>query len=252
MTRLFGCCKLAYNKQMSYLKNNIIRFFSGIVELLFPSVCLACGDELIPGEEFVCLHCLVDLPPANLLPSYNLNPVMDKFLGKVSVNGAASVFWFDKHSSVQALIHQLKYKQQPELGIRMGRLMGAEWNNNIPEKNQYTIIPVPLHPSRQKRRGYNQAEQLALGFSEKTGFPVVSHLLKRNANNVTQTGKSKSDRWTNVKSIFECTETLNHPVILIDDVITTGSTLEACIAALNRKGITQIVVLSFAAARIGP
>lgn len=235
---------------MQYLKNKIIRFISGIVELLFPSVCLACGDELIPGEEFVCLHCLVDLPPADLLPTYNNNPVMDKFLGKVSLSGAASVFWFDKHSPVQALIHQLKYKQQPELGVRMGRLMGSEWKNNFPEKSQYTLIPVPLHPSRQKRRGYNQAEQLALGFAEKTGFTLSSGALIRNANNITQTGKSKSDRWQNVKEIFECRNPPPGSVILVDDVITTGSTIESCVSALNKKGVNDIIILSFAAARI--
>jgi ComF family protein len=235
---------------MNYLYQKLIRVFTGIVELLFPSVCLACGDELVPGEEFICLYCLMDMPPSNLVSQPNSNPVMDKFVGKVSLTGAASVYWFDKHTSVQALIHQLKYKQQPELGIRMGRLMGAEWKNYFPDKKTFTLVPVPLHPTRQKRRGYNQAEQLAIGIGEKTGFPLAPQALRRKVNNISQTGKSKSSRWENVKQIFECPVPPDGPVILVDDVVTTGATLEACIKTLNSKGVNDITVLSFAAARI--
>ncbi len=233
-------------------KFQLIRWFSGFVELLFPKVCLACGDELVPGEDFVCLHCMMDLPPTGLLGNPAHNPIMDKLVGKVSLSGAVAVYWFDKHAAVQHLMHALKYKKQAELGIRLGRLMGAEWQYNCPMKEAFVLIPVPLHPARLRKRGYNQAEQLALGFAEKTGFPLAPHLLKRRVNNITQTGKTKEDRWQNVRSIFECTEYIHQPVILVDDVITTGSTLEACIAALNQKGITRIVVLSFAAARIHP
>lgn len=235
---------------LNYLYSRFVRSFTGLVELLFPSVCLSCGDELVPGEEMVCLYCLMDLPTTGLVGKLNDNPLMDKFLGKVSISGASAIYWFDKHSPAQHLMHALKYKSQPELGIRLGRLMGGEWQNYSHPREDFVLVPVPLHPARRRRRGYNQAEQLALGFSEKTGFPVLSDVLIRNVNNVTQTGKSKADRWTNVKSIFECTQKLSQPVILVDDVMTTGSTLEACIAALNRQGNTHIVVLTFAAARI--
>lgn len=235
---------------LDYWYSRLVRTFTGLVELLFPSVCLSCGDELVPGEEMICLYCLMDLPPTGLVGKWNGNPLMDKFIGKVSLTGAGAIYWFDKHSPAQHLMHALKYRRQPELGVRLGRLMGGEWQNSSPDRKDFAIIPVPLHPARLRRRGYNQAEQLALGFSEKTGYPVLSDVLIRNVNNVTQTGKSKTDRWTNVKSIFECTQSLDQPVILVDDVMTTGSTLEACIAALNRKGNTRIIVLTFAAARI--
>lgn len=230
--------------------NVIYSLWVNCLNLIYPRTCLSCGDELVSGEESVCLTCLVQLPPADMLQSPGQNLLMDKFIGKVAISGAAAIFWFDKGSPLQALVHALKYKRKPELGISLGRVMGAELKQHTQFPRMDYLIPVPLHPGRRKRRGYNQAEQLARGISEVCTIPVVPDALIRTRNNVSQTGKTREERWENVRKIFQCKQKLSGNVMLIDDVITTGSTLEACIAVLNDAGIDQVYVLSLAAARI--
>lgn len=189
------------------------------------------------------------MPETDMFPEAQYSVLKDKFLGKVHCAGAAAMYWFEKESPIQKLVHALKYKNQPEIGLKLGRLIGdriqkTDWINTY-----ISLIPVPLHPVRKVKRGYNQAEKLAQGISEVTGISVRNDILLRTENNITQTGKSKIDRWENVKSIFTCQPHPTHPVILVDDILTTGSTLEACILALNQQGFHDVMVITLGAAR---
>jgi len=234
---------------MKKIFSRILSSCKGWVDLIYPDTCMACGDGLVSGEEWICLYCLMKLPETHMKNKPEENIIMDKFLGKVQITGALSAFWFDKGGILQPIVHALKYKGKKDLGLRMGRVMGGLIQESYWKHQVNFLVPVPLHPSRKRRRGYNQAEVLAQGIAEVSGIQLKTNLLVRTSNNITQTGKSKEARWDNVKEIFSCTEQVSGGIMIVDDVITTGSTLEACISALNTSGNSNVWVICLGAAR---
>lgn len=216
-------------------------FLNALVGLLYPSICAACGRSLFSWEKLVCTQC------RNLLPKtgYELNsenPLAELFYGKVRLKAVTACFFFSKDGKVQHLIHELKYKGNQEAGVFLGQELGRSILEAPLFQGIDYLIPVPLHPKRERQRGYNQSLLIAQGLSEVTGIPIGDRFLVRKVNTATQTKKSKEERWQNVKDIFE----VRHPerlegkyVLLIDDVLTTGSTLEACALKLATvQGIT--------------
>jgi ComF family protein len=231
----------------SFLTSNL----QFLPDLFFPNCCIACGDELIPGEKQVCLSCLLSIPETHYEVVPQDNPVMDLFIGKTWITGAIAIYEYQKGGALQALVHALKYNNQPELGVLLGRFMGAKLQQgNIPLSEIQVILPIPLHPIRQRRRGYNQAERLATGIQQVTGIPVRPKLLTRIRATKTQTAKGKEERWNNVRNIFKIQGNIPQPCLLVDDIITTGATLEACMECLNSAGIRDIWVISLGTARI--
>lgn len=216
---------------------------------MYPHVCLACDNLLSTGEECICLACRLQLPQTD----YHLffeNPVAKHFLGKIPIAGATAMFHFNKAGHLQKLLHALKYKHQPEVGKIVGRIMGTALQNAVPYNNCDFLIPVPLHPDKQQWRGYNQSTMIAMGIADVLEKPVLENALQRIAYTGTQTRKNRMERWDNVKEKFllhpdYISELSGKQLLLIDDVITTGSTLEACAIQLFQiPGIT----LSIAAA----
>ncbi|NVO18697.1 MAG: ComF family protein [Bacteroidetes bacterium] len=206
---------------------DLIRDF---ISLLYPRLCFACGNSLFKHEQVLCTHCLFDLPRTNfhLQPD---NPLDKVFWGRVPVKKTAALFYFTKGGKVQHLVHQLKYKGRKEVGIYTGIILGAELKKTPSFDGIDLIIPVPLHPRKQKKRGYNQSEQFAIGLSESTGIEMDIKSFVRTIATETQTRKSRFARFENVKEIFKVTNPLaleNKHLLLVDDVITTGSTLESC------------------------
>lgn len=212
-----------------------------IIGLFYPSVCAACGTSLFKWETLVCTRC------RNLLPhtGYALNednPVARLFYGRVRLKAVTACFFFSKEGKVQHLIHELKYKGNADAGIFLGRELGKSLLEAPLFQGIDYLIPVPLHPKKERKRGYNQSLMIAQGISEVTGFPIGEHFLRRTVNSSTQTRKNREQRWENVKDIFE----LHHAeqlegkyVLLVDDVLTTGATLEACALKLSTvPGIT--------------
>jgi ComF family protein len=206
----------------------MIPFLSDLVHLFYPRVCSACNTALYKHEEVICTRCLYEIPKTNFhLGKDNL--VSQLFWGKFPLESAGAYYYFRKGSKVQHLLHQFKYKNSPDIGVRIGQLYGEELVASgcpLPD----VIVPIPLHPKKLVIRGYNQSERFAEGLSQSLKIPVDTKNFIRNTFTETQTRKSRFDRWNNVKDIFYCVdpELFNHKhILLVDDVITTGSTIES-------------------------
>ncbi len=225
--------------------------WNNLLDLFFPDSCRICGTPLVEGEEQLCLKCLCDLPQTNYHTVEN-NPVEQLFLGKNRIERATAYLRFEKGGSVQKLIHSLKYHGNKELGYLLGRQMAKRLNaDQSPICNVDILLPVPLHPRKKRKRGYNQSEWIAKGFGSVLDIPIDTESLSRVTQTDTQTQKGVYERWRNVCSIFkvERPEALRGKhVLLIDDVITTGATLSACTEALSDIPDIKISVLAIASA----
>jgi ComF family protein len=212
-----------------------------ILNLFYPRVCAACGESLLKDEETVCLKCRYLLPKTG----YELNPdnpLAQSFYGRVKFHAVTACFFFAKSGKVQHLIHELKYRGNKEAGVFLGQQMGETIKDAPLFQDIDYLIPVPLHPKRERQRGYNQSLMIAQGIHEMTGIPIGSNYLVRVVNTATQTHKTAEERFKNVEDIFEvrhADELQGKHLLLIDDVLTTGATLEACAHQLeNITGVT--------------
>lgn len=220
------------------------------LHLIYPRTCEACGNTLYRHEEVICSHCLVHLPKT-FYHKDTQNPLFHLFWGKIPIEMVASFYFYNKGNKVQHLIRQLKYKNRPEIGIYLGKRYATYLKKNEMIKSVDVIIPVPLHASKLKKRGYNQAEKFAIGLSENMGVPVDTESFIRTKATETQTRKSKEERWENVKNKFQVVNPIQiqgKHILLVDDVITTGSTLEACATVLLEQNGVKISMASIAAA----
>ena len=225
----------------------MIRIFNDFLNLIYPNVCIICDEKLVFGEKQFCARCLSDFPKTGI-NNLKDNPVARVFWGRVDVTGAYSLLYFFKGSKYQALLHKIKYKGETELGITMGRMIGSELLKLKAGHIDY-IIPVPLHKRRLRSRGYNQSELIAKGVAEEMKLVVINDGLIRQIFNPSQTRKGRLERWENVDGIFianHCNMLNERHILLIDDVITTGATLEACITALYKEINCKISVCSLA------
>ena len=223
-----------------------IPFLSSLLNLVFPKLCVCCGGSLMEGEENICLTCLYTLPRLGK-QDYTLGRVMDIFLGRVKLEKAFSWCLFEKQTSVQNILHHIKYKDKDYLARQMGELMAREIPDFFADID--AIVPVPLHVKKQKIRGYNQSEQIALGVQKVVGLPVFEKLLCRTRFSETQTHKNKEDRWQNVQGLFSLEENEGFEgkhILLIDDVLTTGSTAIACLKQLQKIPNVKLSFLSLA------
>ena len=216
--------------------------------LIFPKLCCACNTALLKNEHTICLNCIATLPKTNFHLDKD-NPVSKVFWGRVKLEMATSFYLFGKKTRVQNLLHQLKYKGVKEVGAVVGQLMGIELKDSLHYKKIDVIVPVPLHHHKLKKRGYNQSEFIAVGLSDTMGIPINTNSLYRKEDSLTQTKKSRYKRWENVEEIFGLSnELLNGKrVLLVDDVITTGATIEACAQVLIQHKCTVFVATIAAA-----
>jgi len=224
--------------------------FVDFIDLMFPNLCVVCGINLQKNEHQLCLSCFHDIPKTN----YHLiqdNPIEKRFWGKVPISRATSYFFFQKGSSFQKLIHILKYQGNKEIGQLMGRYAAIDLMDSPDFTSIDLIIPVPLHHRKYKSRGYNQSEWIGKGVSSILNKPLDISTLLRVRENTSQTKKSVFERFENTDGIFELSDRNvleGKHVLLIDDVLTTGSTLEACVRALlETKGI-KISIFTLAVA----
>jgi ComF family protein len=225
-----------------------INLWNDFVSLFFPVICVSCGKSLFKNENSICTYCLYHLPKSNF-HLVNDNPVAKIFWGRINIESAAAFYTFNKGGRVQHLIHQLKYKGQQQVGVSLGKLYGYELRENNAFKGIDVIIPVPLHAKKQRKRGYNQSMCFAEGLAETMHLTVDSDSLFRSIASETQTKKSRFTRWKNVESIFytknEEPLTGKH-ILLVDDVITTGATLEACAQTLLKINGVKVSIATIA------
>lgn len=227
------------------------RLFEYVLGLFYPRVCAACGDFLMKDEETVCLKCRYLLPRTGY-ETFPDNPLSQTFIGRVNFHAVTACFFFSKQGKVQHLIHELKYKGNKDAGVFLGQQLGESIKNAPMFQGIDYLIPVPLHPKRLRKRGYNQSEMIARGIFETTGIPVATQFLIRSVNTATQTRKSKDERYENVKDIFElhhAEELVGKHVLIIDDVLTTGATLESCAHQLEK--VPGIIISAATAACAG-
>ena len=229
-----------------------MKWLNDFISLAFPRICVCCGNALWKNEEILCRLCEYHLPMTHFHTEAD-NPVTRLFWGRVQVEYAASFLYFNKGSKVQRMIHQLKYKGRQDIGRYLGHQYGCELAETASYKQPELIIPVPLHQKKEKQRGYNQSELFALGLSEVMKIPVGKKLLVREKATATQTRKARFERFRNVNAVFKIPnpEALNGKhVLLVDDVITTGATLEACALLLTAIPGCKVSVASIAVARM--
>ncbi len=229
---------------MQWFAKNI----SDLIDLFYPKLCITCGDRLISQEKFLCMNCWYDLPITNFHLKKD-NKVAQLFWGRVEIENATSFFSYKKGSRYQQLIHFVKYKGLKELGFETGKRFGYLLFQTDSFSEIDFVVPVPLHPRKQKNRGFNQSDWIARGIAEAMQKPVVSENLFRQTFTSTQTRKNRFDRWLNVEGIFGLKNPLEFAgkhVLLIDDVVTTGATLEACAFELLKTENTKVSIATLA------
>lgn len=222
------------------------------ISLFFPRICYACGSSLYKNEEILCTYCMFRLPKTNFHLDSD-NPVSRLFWGRVKIETAAAFFYYRKDGKVQQIIHQFKYKGRIEIGPFIGKLYGDYLKDVALFKNIDMIIAVPLHPKKKKKRGFNQSELFGKGLSEAMGVVLDKTSLYRNLASNTQTKKSRYKRWENVENIFAVKnqdKLTGAHILLVDDVVTTGSTLEACAQVLLQIEGVRVSVVAMAYAVI--
>ncbi len=225
-----------------------INVFTDLYNTFFPRKCVYCGKNLDKSEQEICKKCLNRLPETQFLNDYE-NQLFQKFWGRVNIEFAFSMYYFNKQSVLQHLLHHIKYKGRKELAYVLGKSLGQELKNTSHFKSCDLIIPVPLHPEKEKKRGYNQSEWIAKGVSESINIPVNTALLQRHVNSKSQTRKNRKERWENVRMAFslKTNEISGYKhALLIDDVITTGATLEACATLLINALHLKVSIASLA------
>lgn len=221
-----------------------------VIHLLFPNNCIVCGENLVRGEELICLSCWHKLPKTNN-HMYAETETDKRFWGKVQIEKAVAFYTFQKGASIQKLLHELKYRGRTDIGEMLGKKIAIDLQQQGTFDTIDVIIPVPLHKKRLKKRGYNQSECFALGLSQVFKKPFDSKSLLRVIENPTQTKKSVYERFENTQGIFELTNPdaiKDKHILLVDDVMTTGSTLEACAQVLLKAEGTKVSILTIAVA----
>lgn len=221
-----------------------------LLSLLYPNLCLACHQSPALATSVLCLRCQYHIAPTN----YHLqtpNPVLDRFWGRVELEHACTGFIFNKGGALQKLIHALKYNNQQQVGRELGQLCGELLHQTAPYTSIDCIIPVPLHPKKLRQRGYNQATLFAQGIAAVLQKPCLEKHLLRSKYTTTQTKKSRLERLANVEDAFIIQEVaaLQHQhILLVDDVITTGATLEACAQKLLAIEGVRVSIIAIALA----
>lgn len=208
-----------------------------LAQLFVRHTCYSCESELTGQERCVCWSCLSSIPRLSDGMHASGNEPYLRFAGRVPISAATSLFYFEKKGTLQTLMQQLKYHDAPQLGVFLGTLLGHHLKDIDFVSEVECLVPIPLHRKKHILRGYNQSERIAVGMQRVLGIPVETGLLRRRVQTKTQTRMSKAERWENVQAAFQVRRPSAKRILLVDDVITTGATMEACVQALLREPI---------------
>ncbi|AWW30739.1 ComF family protein [Echinicola strongylocentroti] len=226
-------------------------FFNDFLALVFPQTCAVCRSSLFDFEELVCRSCQVQLPTTTYHQRPNNNDLAIKIMGLTQVGRVMAFLRYTKKGVSQQLLHQLKYRNQPEMGVLLGKMYGEELVRSGYKDIWDGIFAIPLHPAKQKRRGYNQSMMFAEGLSDALGSPVHDSLVRTKFTS-TQTNKSRMERIANVENVFSlvsAADVRDKKLLLVDDVMTTGATLAVAANVLLAAGAAQVDLAVIAAGK---
>ncbi|HEX6334057.1 MAG TPA: ComF family protein [Flavisolibacter sp.] len=219
---------------------------NALVHLAYPHVCEGCGTDVLQPDHRLCLVCLSNLP-ATHFQFYPNNPVEKIFWGRLPLHAATAQYYFSRDSLIQRLMHQVKYRGNRDLAIYLGKRIGTALTGSNRFASVDVVVPLPLNPLKERRRGYNQAALLCEGISGQTGWPVSRNAVVRTSDTESQTRKNRIERWQNMEGQFRVEDgrqIRGKHILLVDDVVTTGATLEACGHALLQEAGTRLSVAS--------
>ena len=229
-----------------------ISFWRRLLDLIAPRLCVVCGHRLTVTEEVICAKCNFHLPSTGFHHHAYDNEMAKLFWAQIPIEKATAFFYYEAHAETANIIYELKYKNHPEIGNIVGRMLAKEIQPSGFFDGIDGIVPVPLAKKRLRQRGYNQSMEIAQGVSEMTGLPIYKKVVRRNSFKGSQTNKGRWDRQENVEHVFELTDATavsNKHLLLIDDVITTGATCIACAKALCQSGNIRISILALGFAK---
>ena len=224
-------------------------FAEALISLFYPRICASCTRSLFSHEIVICMHCERHLPKTGFI-EWSGNPIEKIFWGRVELASAGALYFFDKGEKVQKLMHGLKYRSRKDIGLWMGNQLGLSLLKSGRFKQIDYVVSIPLHPKKEYQRGFNQSALIGRGIEESTGWQF-SELLERTVNTDSQTRKTKYERWENVSGKFRIKKknsiSGNH-ILLVDDIVTTGATLEATTRILLAAGAKNVSVATIAVA----
>ncbi len=228
------------------------QYAGDFASLFFPKLCVACNGHLIRGEDAICTACLLECPRTFDEQDVVDNPAARVFWGRIKLEAGVACFVFSKGGKVQELIHHLKYNGRTDAGIAIGKSFANDLKHLTPFNSVDAVVPVPLHRDKFLKRGYNQAASFGQGIASVLNVPLFENGMLRLSANETQTKKNREERWENVEDIFAVNKKTNlagKHILLVDDVITTGATIEACAIPLLELENTRVSVIALASAR---
>jgi len=221
-----------------------------VSSIIYPPLCLTCKKKIASKAQTICLECDHHLPRTNFHVTKE-NKFTERFWGRIKVHTAAAMYYFNGNENVKKLIHGLKYQSRIDIGERIGRIFGNRLVMSPHFSEVDMILPIPLHWSRQRERGYNQSDYFAKGLADSMQLPWHKNHLKRTINTDSQTKKNVLERIENVSNIFEVVDPKSlegKHILLVDDVVTTGATLEACAEAILKIPGTTVSMATMAIA----
>ena len=229
-----------------------ISFWSSLLDLISPRQCVVCSCRLSVSEEVICSKCNLHLPRTGFQQDPYENIMAKMFWGQIPIERATALIYYEPHAETANILYELKYKNHPEIGEVMGRLMARELQMSHFFEGIDAIIPVPLAKKRERQRGYNQSHELAKGISEITGLPIYNKVVRRTVFEGSQTSLGRWERNENVEQVFELKDAATiqgKHLLIVDDVVTTGATIIACAKELCKAKGVRISVLSLGLAK---
>ena len=225
----------------------MISFWHRLLDLISPRLCVVCGQRLTISEEAICTKCNLHLPRTDFHQNPYENEMAKLFWHQIPVERVTALFYYESHAETANILYELKYKNHPEVGEVMGRLMAKELQPSGFFDGIDGIVPIPLAKKRQRQRGYNQSLEIARGISEITGLPIYNKVVRRKAFEGSQTNKGRWERNENVEGVFELKDASaiqGKHLLMVDDVVTTGATVIACVQELCKADNVKVSIIA--------